>query len=38
VLQSNIAPTPGLLADLAIGSAMERDDGRDGISYLIDIR
>jgi hypothetical protein len=37
-LQSNIAPTPGLLADLAIGSAIERDDGRDGISYLIDIR
>ena len=36
-LESNIAPLSAeILADLAIASARELSDGRDGISYLID--
>ncbi len=37
-LESNISPTPGLLAELAIRSATERDDRLDGISYLQEMR
>lgn len=36
-LDANIAPLTGeILADLAIQSALEVGDGRDGITYLID--
>lgn len=36
-LDANIAPLTGeILADLAIQSALKMEDGRDGITYLID--